>query len=163
MTVQPGGACNRRASSNGAAAVPPSGRTVVLASAGTVAPAAAEDGGAALPSGVAAGAGVPGSPAEQAARASARLPAVTARAIVFTLHLYPPARRAATRAGSACCRDFQAVTATSPIRFHKQTRLRQTRLPPATNPATSPRSASGSATTARPGSAASTDGSSERP
>ena len=62
---------------------------------------------------------------------------------------------------SAFYRNFQAVTAMSPIQFQKQIRLQEARLLLATHPndVTGSRPA-GSATTARPSSAASTAASS---
>ena len=63
---------------------------------------------------------------------------------------------------SAFYRNFQAVTAMSPIQFQKQIRLQEARLLLATHPTTSPASATASATTARRSSAASTAASSAR-
>ncbi len=61
---------------------------------------------------------------------------------------------------SAFYRNFQAVTAMSPIQFQKQIRLQEARLLLATGPATSPGWVTGWATTARRSSAGSTAASS---
>ena len=57
---------------------------------------------------------------------------------------------------SAFHRNFQAVTAMSPIQFQKQIRLQEARLLLASARTTSPASATASDTTARPSSAANT-------